>query len=246
MVFGFFSKERALQRTIKKATNKLSQSADRWAAMEKLRDIGTEEALYHLFRRFSFASLKLVDDEQEKAWVVQSMVAMGERCLPAMRRYMKSSSTIAYPLRILEDVADHDKALEIIDELLAVEEPGYTRDPTKRIQIIDWLAEWKQGSDEEVVERIVPYVADFDEGVRFAAVEAISLRPVPRAAEPLVKALINEKDESGRLKVRIAEVLADNKLDLCGHKKEVAPLLDDLLSDFGMQRDKLFRKKLPK
>jgi HEAT repeat protein len=246
MVFGLFSKERALQRTIKKATNKLSQSADRWAAMEKLRDIGTEEALYHLFRRFSFASLKLVDDEQEKAWVVQSMAAMGERCLPAMRRYMKSATTIAYPLRILEDVADHDKALEIIDELLAVEEPGYTRDPAKRIQIIDWLAEWKQGSDEEVVERIVPYVADFDEGVRFAAVEAISQRPVPRAAEPLVKALINEKDESGRLKVRIAEILADNNLDLCGHKKEVAPLLEDLLSDFGMQRDKLFRKKLSK
>jgi HEAT repeat protein len=246
MVFGLFSKERALQRTIKKATNKLAQSPDRWAAMEKLRDAGSEEALYHLFRRFSFASLKMVDDEQEKAWVVQSMVAMGERCLPAMRRYMKSSPTIAYPLRILEDVADHDKALEIIDELLAVEEPGYTRDPARRIQIIDWLAEWKLGSDEEVVERIVPYLADFDEGVRFAAVEAISQRPVPRAAEPLVKALINDKEDSGRLKVRIAEVLSDNNLDLCGHKKEVAPLLEELLIDFGMQRDKLFRKKLPK
>ncbi len=30
MVFGLFSKEKGLQRTIARATNKLSQQADRW------------------------------------------------------------------------------------------------------------------------------------------------------------------------------------------------------------------------
>lgn len=243
MVFGLFSKERAMQRTIKKATNKLTQSQERWAAMEKLRDDGSEEALYHLLRRFSFASLKSVEDEQEKAWVVESMVAMGEGCLPALRRYMKSAGAIAYPLRILESVADRDQALDIIDDLLADEEPGYTRDPSKRIQIIDWLAETQKCSDDDAVQRIAPYLGDFDEGVRFAAAEALSLRPTPEAAEPLVTALVNEDEDSRRLRVRIAEILADNQLDLCGKKKQVAALVDDLLSDFRLQRDKLVRKK---
>jgi hypothetical protein len=246
MVFGFFSKERALQRTIKKANNKLAQSPERWGAMEKLRDIGSDESLYHLLRRFSFASLKSVEDEQEKAWVVDTMASLGERGLPALRRYMKSATTVAYPLRILERVADRDKGLEIIDELLADEEPGYTRDPIKRTQIIDWLAEWSDISDSEVARRITPYLKDFDEGVRFAVVEALSLRPAPEAAEPLVLALIKEDEESGRLKARIAEVLADNDLELCGHKKAVSPLFDDLLSDFRLQRDKLVRKQPPK
>ncbi|WP_428268074.1 hypothetical protein [Haliangium sp.] len=245
MVFGLFSKERALQRTIKKASNKLAQSPERWAAMEKLRDDGSDEALFHLFRRFSFAYSKMVEDEQEKEWVVETMVAKGQACLPAMRRYMKadSTTTIAWPLRILERVAGSDQILELIDELLADEDPGYTRDTTKRVQIIDWLRDWQDGDSEAIVARVRPYLADFDETVRFAAVEAISHHPVAAAAEPLVAALVREDEESGRLRVRIAEVLADAKLDLCGRKKEISPLFEDVLSDFRLQKDKLVRKK---
>src|SRR5688500_14302074 len=46
MVFGLFSKERSLQKTIEKATNKLAQQPDRWGALEKLRDDGSPDALY--------------------------------------------------------------------------------------------------------------------------------------------------------------------------------------------------------
>lgn len=242
MVFGLFSKERALQRTIKKATNKLAQSTDRWAALEKLRDIGTDESLYHLLRRFSFASLKTVDDEQEKAWVVQVMIALGERSLAPLRRYMKSASAIAYPLRILEDVADREQALELIDELLADEAPGYTKDPSKRTQLIDWLSEWPRGTDDDVVERVVPYLADFDESVRFAAVEALSLRCTEAAAEPLVDALLKEDEESGRLKARIVEVLSEKSLPLGERKKKVGQALPDIDNTFRLQRDKIVRK----
>lgn len=242
MVFGLFSKERALQRTIKKATSKLAPTEERWAAMEKLRDDGSDEALYNLLRRFSFASHKLVDDEQEKAWVVESMTALGECCLPALRRYMKSATTIAYPLRILTGIAGRDKVLEVIDEILADEAPGYTRDPAKRNQVIDWLAEWKEAEDQQVVERVAPYLKDFDEGVRFASAEALSQHAVPTAAEPLVLALINPDEESRRLQVRIAEILADAQLELCGHKKEVSAMFDDVLAGFRLQKDKLVRK----
>ncbi|MCG8420672.1 MAG: HEAT repeat domain-containing protein [Proteobacteria bacterium] len=246
MVFGLFSKERALQRTIKKATNKLTQSPERWAAMEKLLEVGTDDALHALLRRFTFASLKSIEDQQEKDWVVQALTAKGEVCVPALRRFMKSSTAIAHPLRILEGVADRDKALEVVDDLLSEEQPGYTRDPEKRIQIIDWLAEWKACSNEDVVERVAPYLADFDESVRFAATEALSLRSTPDAAEPLVMALINPDEESGRLRVRIAEIMAETGLSLCGQKKAVQPLLDDLLREFRVQKDKLVRRKKPK
>lgn len=242
MVFGLFSKERKLQRTIKKATNKLSQSPDRWAAMEKLRDDGTEEALFHLLRRFSFNYDKMVEDEQEKEWVVDVMVGKGEQGLSALRRYMKSASAIAYPLRIMGQVASNAQGLEIIDELLANEEPGYTRDTTKRIQIIDWLREWKGAEHDDIVARVVPYLEDFDENTRFAAAEALSQHAVPAAVGPLISAMVKEDEESGRLKVRIAELLADRELDLGDRKDAIAPLLDTVLSDFLIQKDKLVRK----
>jgi HEAT repeat protein len=149
-------------------------------------------------------------------------------------------------LRILEDIADREQALELIDELLADEAPGYTKDTSKRLQLIGWLSEWPKGSDDDAVSRTTPYLADFDENVRFAAVEALSLRCTEDAAEPLVSALLNDKEESGRLKARIVEVLHEKQLPLGERKKQVGKLLPDIDGEFRLQRDKVVRKKKPK
>lgn len=242
MVFGLFSKDRALKRAIKKAHNKLAQSPDRWAALEKLRDDGSEEALYALFKRFSITSTKLSEDEAEKEWVMQTLVGKMDMAIAPGRRYMKNATAISYPLRVLETICTGDKALEIIDEVIEDNEPGYARDPTKKIDLLTFLAEWKGAPDEEVVKRVIPYLEDHDDNVRYAAAEVIAHRPLDIAAEPLVNALINEDEESGRFKVRIAEVMADNNMELCGQKKAVSELLKTELTDFRMQKNKLARK----
>jgi hypothetical protein len=242
MVFGLFSKERALKRAIDKATNKLAQHQDRWAAMDKLAKNGSEEALYALFKRFSFAYDKSVEDEQEKQWAVDTLVAKGEAVLGPMRKFMYEATSIAYPLEILGRVAKRDKVLEVVDDLMEREEPGYSRDPAKKQQLIGWLAEWKSGSDEDVASRVAPYLEDFDEGVRFAVTEALDQRPHEVAAGHLVKALVNPEEESGRLKVRIAEVLAAHDMPLGDHKSEVAELLKADLDGFQMKHDKLHKR----
>src|SRR5574338_1658920 len=129
MVFGLFSKERALQKTIEKATNKLAQQPDRWAALERLREDRSDDALYGLCKRFGVTSMKGVEDEQEKNWVVDVLVEKGPVALAPLRRYMKQAEQLSFPLRVLERVADHDKVIEIIDEVLATEPPGYARFP---------------------------------------------------------------------------------------------------------------------
>ncbi len=243
MVFGLFSKEAALKRAAKKATNKLAQSPDRWAAMEKLLEDGSEESLFTLCKRFSITSTKLSEDEQEKEWTVDALTSKGELALPAVQRYLKVATAVSYPLRVLSNISRGKQALEVIDKVLADEEPGYTRDPDKRIDIINWLSEYKAATNQEVVERVAPYLVDRDENTRFAAVEALYLRPSDNAAEPLVNALLDPDEESGRLKLRIAETLCDHDLDLCGRKDEVAGLFDTLLTDFRLHRNKLVKKK---
>ncbi|HUH03159.1 MAG TPA: HEAT repeat domain-containing protein [Kofleriaceae bacterium] len=242
MVFGLFSKDRAIKRAMKKAQSKLSNSQDRWPALERLRDEGSDESLYVLFKRFSFMSSKMVEDQQEKEWTVESLIAKGEAVLPALRRYLADCESASYPLRVLDGVASVPQAREVIAEIMAKEKAGYSRDPKKKVDILSWLSEYRKMPDDEMVERVVPYLQDFDENVRFAAVEAISLRPTERAAEPLVAALVNPEEESGRLKRRIADVLADAEMELHGRKSEVAPLLETELTDFRMHHDKLVRK----
>ncbi len=242
MVFGLFSKEKALKRAMDKTVSKHAQSADRWAAMEKLRTDGSEESLFGLCRRFSFNYDKTIEDEQEKQWVYETLTAKGKDSIEPLRRYMKSADSIAYPLRVLENVTDTDEALAVIDDLLSDEEPGYTRMPQKRIQIIEWLGEWTKGDHQQVLERVLPYMADFDENVRFATVEAANEHPAEQAEQALVEALLREDEESKRVKIRIAEVLAEHGMSLHGRKNDVAELFDNDLEGFKLQNNKLIRK----
>ena len=239
-MFGF-SKDRSLRRAMDKVLNKHAQSVDRFAALEKLGKDGSDDSLYALTRRFSFKYDKTIEDQQEKQWVMDTLISKGEASLPAVRRYMKDATTLHYPLIVVGRVASIKVALEIADELLASEPPGYTRDPERRTDVIAWLAECDEASNEEVTTRCIPYLADFDENVRYKAVDSIALKPHPIASGPLVDALVREEEESRRLRVRIGEVLAENQWDLGDKKSDVAALMEPgkALEQFKMHRDRL-------
>ena len=221
MVFGLFSKERKLQKTIEKATNKLAQQPDRWGALEALRDDGSEDALFGLCKRFGVVSMKGIEDEQEKDWVVEVLVEKGGASLEPLKRYMKGADLLAFPLRVLGQIADHDRVLAVCDDIFKQEQPGYARFPERRIDLIKWFGEWKEATEDEVLERLVPYLQDFDENVKFHAIDELSSRDPKRIAPPLIDALVRPEEESGRIKRTIVEVLAKTKAPLGGRGKEV-------------------------
>lgn len=231
MVFGLFSKEKTLQRTIEKATNKLAQQADRWGALEKLKEDGTEGALLGLCRRFSITSMKGVEDEAEKLWVVDTLVDKGEAALGPLIRYMKTADQLAFPLRVLERIASRDKVLEVADQLFASEPPGYVRMPERRIDLLRWFSEWKPATDDEVIGRFTPYVTDFDENVRFVAIDGMATRDPAKIAPPLIAALLRPEEESGRIKRAIAEVLEKCRAPLGDQAPAVAAVLTGPLAD---------------
>lgn len=231
MVFGLFSKEKALQKTIEKATNKLAQQPDRWAALEKLKEDGTEDALVGLCRRFSITSMKGVEDEAEKHWVVDTLVDKGDTSLAPVVRYMKSAEQLAFPLRVLERIAPREKVLDVADQLFASETPGYVRMPERRIDLLRWFAEWKPATDDEVVTRLTPYVTDFDENSRFAAIDGMAHRDPKKIAPPLIAALLRPEEESGRIKRAIVEVLEKSKAPLGAEAAAVGAVLTGPLGE---------------
>ncbi len=243
MVFGLFSKERALKKAIAKASNKHAQSADRWAAMEKLQQIGTDDALLALCKRFSFRYDKTIEDQQEKQWTVDVLVSKGEAAYGAVRTYMKTANSLGYPLEILSKIASPEKILVVVDEIFAAEEPGYTRDPKKRIDLIEWLGAWDGISDDDIAKRICPYLKDFDENVRFKVTEVLAQKPAELAGPALAEAMTDDEEESLRLKLRMAEVLADNQLELGDFKDKVAELINTELTDYKLVKNRLTKKK---
>tara|TARA_R110002096_G_scaffold436100_1_gene667716 strand:- start:85924 stop:86670 length:747 start_codon:yes stop_codon:yes gene_type:complete len=230
VLFGLFSKEKSLTKTMERASNALAQSSDRWGAMEKLLENGSDEAIFALCKRFSFTSDKTIEDQQEKDWTVSKLASLGQRTLAPLRRYMAGASNLGYPLKILGQITSEQATLKVIDELLVIEEPGYVRDPKRRIDIIEWLGEWS-AAPRDIVVRILPYVEDFDENVRMKTLETISRQPDVVAAETLCRAMVCE-EESKRFQLRCAEIVAEQSWPVSSHQAEIDALLATSLDAF--------------
>lgn len=234
MVFGLFSKEKSLDRTVEKATNKYAQHLDRFAALQKLADDGSPAALLGLCKRFGMSAHMTADDEIERPWVVDTLVKKGDDGLAAVRTYMKSSLGLSLPLRVVQLAASGPKVLEIVDEVLADERPGYTRDPQRRLDLIGWLAEWKTDGAEAAASRIAPYLRDFDENVRFAAADALAEHGLAYGQQELIDALVRPEEESMRYKRRICALLAEHNVALGSRSDEVAKITGTI-SGFSVQ-----------
>lgn len=249
-IFDLLSKEgrakSTLERSLKRTNDRFIQSPERFAAMEKLREHGSEEAIYGLVRRFGFVYDKTIEDEQEKEWVQETLAALGDRAFEPVKRFILEGETISHPLNVLERIAPTDKVLAVIDELSKREEPGYTRHPQKKIQFLTWLGEWKGAEPAEVARRIVPYLADFDETVRFTAVDSLAHQKDEAVARgPLLDALLRPEEESRRILVRIADVMVEAAFrvdDTPEHKQGVVKLLAAKLPEYGLNHEKIVRK----
>ena len=209
-ILDLFSKQRRTERAragrIKGVMNKYAQSADRFRDLQALRDDGSEEALYGLMRRFGMMYDKTIEDEQEKDWVFEVLVEKGITILPSLKRYLISAESISWPLRLLDKVADREVELAALQDILERHEPGYERDPTKKIQLLNHLADLK---DPRVPPLVAPYLADMDEGVRYAAVESLVRQADPSAAAPLLDQLTKAEEDSLRVRLQIADGFAD-------------------------------------
>jgi hypothetical protein len=229
-LFDIFSKEkrekRALAGNIQRALNKYAQSGDRYHAMEALATEGSDAALYGLLRRFGMMYDKTIEDEQEKEWVFDTLVSKGEAALPAVKRYLASADSVSWPLRVLQKIApSKDTELEAVAEALARHEPGYERDPTKKIQLLRHLGLMKHAKAPPLV---APYLEDMDEGVRFAAIEALlALKNEEVARDKLLALFVSDTEESLRLRIRIAEGFADLGWLVQGHRGGVEKKLPD-------------------
>lgn len=216
-----------LAKHIARAKNKDAQSADRFSSLEALRDDGSPEAVEGLLSRFTIRYDKSIEDEQEKQFVFDELVKMGSKILPPLQKHLRNAESISWGLKVLDEIASADEAWPILADLCERNDNTYTRDPSKKIQLLHYLGEAK---DPRAVKALVPYLTDMDEGVRFVTVEALLRhKDADTAREPLLTLLTNEKEESRRIKKRILDGFADLGWDVKGYSGTVDKMLDDML-----------------
>jgi HEAT repeat protein len=193
-------------------------------------------------KRFGMKYDKTIEDEQEKEWAFEVLVEKGAKVLPALKRYLDSAESISWPLRLLEKVvATKDEQIDVVAAVLERHEPGYERDPTKKVQLLTHIGAFKHA---RVAPLATPYLADMDEGVRYAAVEAL-LRQAdePNCRAPLVDQFVSPNEESLRLRIRIADGFAELGWPVGDQRAEIEKRLPDAFQIEGRAADARITKK---
>jgi len=244
-ILDFLSKagreKRSLDSSVKRVVNKYAQSPDRFKAFEALLNDGSPDAIFGLMRRFGMVYDKSIEDEQEKEWVFDALVEKGAAIVPQIERYLRSADSISWPLRLLDRVASKEYELEVVAKVLAEHEPGYERDPTKKIQLLNHLAGLKSKAG-DAARLAAPYLVDMDEGVRYASAEAlVRLGEEEPARDALIAQFLSDGEESLRLRLLVAEGFVQHgwRVDK-GHR----PAFDKKLPDqFTIDREGALKKK---
>ena len=225
-LLDLFSKEKSRERNASRVINKYAQSPDRLKAMQTLLQDGSPEALYFVMRRFGMMYDKTIEDEQEKDYLFESLVEKGGVVLEPLKKYLLAADSISWPLRVLDKiVATKDEVIDVLAEVMKRHEPGYERDPTKKMQLLTHLAGIK---NPRVPGLVAPYLADMDGEVRYAAAEALIKQGDEAAAcEPLLAVFVSDQEESKRLRIRIAEGFAELGWPLGDKRAEVEKRLPE-------------------
>ncbi len=202
-IFDFLTggEEGQLKRHVKRVSNLNAQAEDREMSAHWLAENGSDAAIVGLLKRFAVTYEQRMKDAREKEMVYGLLLDMGPGVVDAIAAWVRKNDNFALPVNVIENFNGEGYAIGLLLEMIADENDPFKTE--KKRQMVVKLAEYQ---DARIVGGVEDLLTDFDEGVRYAAVETLLGQDghddEVRAA--LLAALAEPSEESNRLRVRIA------------------------------------------
>jgi len=213
-LLDYFSKDKQAERKRaachKKLTNMYYQKVDRLAAADTMAAMaaeGDDEALKILLLRFEQLAPNGTIDREEKNYVHDLLVDLGDRAIDVVSTYVRTTDkAVWWPLQVLENVLDGPDFVAFLAELLETTDTDYVRNPEKKLGLVQYAATMGVPS---LVSPLCRFVEDHDETVRFNAVDALTKFGGETAGNAFAARLADPDEDSGRIRARICEALAE-------------------------------------
>lgn len=201
-LLGLFSKKPggALKKHAERVANKRAQAVDRWDSIQALVRDGSVESVEALLPRLSFYVDPSITDQEEKDSVFSGILRVGKPAIPAVIRFMETSESLSWPLKILDQLASPGEVAAVLLELLEPMDTEYERDPQRKIQLLSALEE---RPDTNTASKVVRFLRDANETVRFVSVGALLVQDDESIRDALLECLCAE--ESVRVRNRVLE-----------------------------------------
>src|SRR5690625_3221267 len=211
-IFSYFSQEAKLERRRASAQKRLSnmyyQSVERNAAAQEMAELAQQhedgKALRILLTRFEHMNPSTTVDQDEKQYVVELLHSIGDFAIEGTKKYVEETTeAIFWPMRYLKEKLSEEDFCTFLAEMLASTSDEYVRDPKKKLGLVQ-LA--KEHPSEDVKREVLRFINDFDENVRFHAINVAVECEADGLQDALREQWANPSEDSGRIWMQIAEV----------------------------------------
>ena len=204
-----------------------AQAEDREASARWLLDNGSPEAMTAVFKRFELQLEHSLKDKKEKEIVFDMLVDTGPAAAVAARDFARTSVHFQWAVAVIDKVEGPGAGTRALIDMLGAQRVEDEFKPEKKRTLLLFLAERK---DPSIAPAAARFLTDFDEGVRHAAIEAIAAQTAAQGSaqgsgqtaqessasetedstsrDMLSVALLNPREESTRIRGRLAEIFA--------------------------------------
>jgi len=236
-LFGGSSKDKETKRIrdlSKKAQEKYGDPTSRSRALEGLRDIGSPEAIAALIQRFTVHLEPGITDAEEKDYVFGMVTGFGEKSVPPLVDFLRRSDSVAWAVRCLDEIVPQDELVRIITDLLHKLALEYSRDPEKKVVLINRLSTIR---DERIPKAVEPFLDDASDEVVTAALTNLVEQQSTSSADAIAACLA--KAEAPRVRAAAAAALADLGAPVAAHRDELGAKLP---AGFQLGKDGVVRR----
>lgn len=204
-LFDLFTKDGKMTRNVRRMADPYAQPEDRDAAAKWLAEEGSERAIFGLLSRFDMSLSNQLKDRSEKDQVFELLVGLGAKAGAPARGWLQKAKHFVFPLRLVERLEGTEAAIQAALDTLDGPVGRTAFEPERRKEILTWLAEQRHP---RIAARVLRFLKDADEDVRYVAVEAILAQEGEEGRSELLDALHAAAADATRLKHRIAQAFA--------------------------------------
>ncbi len=226
-----------LEKAAKQVREPYAQPDYRRGAMEKLFEIGTDEAYAALLKRFTINANGQIADESEKRDLVERLVDMGETAVGPLKIFVSNEKkALSFPIQALGRILSKEQHEQFLTEVLQSYEPADHRSVNAKAALVAGLVELVPTERAQI---FIPYVGDHDDDVQFQALEALE-QLKPEGLNEVLIGVCGSDEHASRIQRRAAQALVNLEVELT--KEAHAGFNAELKSEFVLNKKNKLQK----
>ena len=206
-IISYFSnrKQNKIDRCTRLIANPKAIRDDRLYALEYLRGLDDpEKSVPVLLKRFDYSLEHGINDAREKDIALAGIEKHGEAANVYVREHLRSSTRIAWPIKILKKINSTGAMVDILVESLNFNDVSFDQAMVDRnYDILCYLSDYDLGGQ---IKKIKHFLADPDERVRFAAVEVMIRSTEEGLQEDLESFIFDDTSENRRIRATVIDL----------------------------------------